>query len=153
MNATELRRINGTIAQIESDLIKAEAAFADADSRLKQAERDRRSAIDTINNCQIEFDKAVARLRERSVPGSKWHPEMEQAEMERPDDTLILQPENIAQDETAQERSNGSSVAVQFDRLRTVAQPADQESPSRDSGGEAHGFRVVGPRPANSSGP
>lgn len=62
-----------SLAQIESDMVAAEAAFADADARLRQAERDRHAAIEALNRHQSEVDAAIARLRLRSPEGSTWH--------------------------------------------------------------------------------
>jgi hypothetical protein len=66
-----------SLAQLESDLLGAEATFADADHRLKQAERDRNAALDTINQLQWAFDEAIESLRQRGTPGSKWQLSME----------------------------------------------------------------------------
>ncbi len=115
---TESANLQGgrTLAQIESDLLKADAAFGDADTRLKEAERDRRAAIDTINKHQLEFDKAIAELRQRSTVGSKWR-----LEMEKPEDALILQKEDITE-ETISGRPRLESVSDDFDRLKTFVQ-------------------------------
>ena len=105
INAPESRQGARALAEIESDLLKSEAAFADADKRLEAAERDRRAAIDTINRHQMEFDTAVAGLRLRSTAGSRWRLEMGQADPAlmlqgdtAGDDTLVLQDEARAED-------------------------------------------------------
>jgi len=114
------------LAQIENDLLKVEEAYEDADTRLKEAENDRRAAIDTINDLHLELDEAIAELRRRSIPGTKWH--LEKGKLE---DTLILQPENIAEHETASNRSNMTSVASVrsaasgFERLRAHTRSED----------------------------
>jgi hypothetical protein len=61
-----------SLAQIESDMIAAEAAYAEAENRLNQAQRDRDAALAAINRHQSELDAAVGRLRERSPAGSVW---------------------------------------------------------------------------------
>jgi hypothetical protein len=80
MDGNGFLRGGRALAQIESDLLKAEADFAEADDRLKEAERDRDLALDTINQHQLEFDEAVAELRQRSTVGSNWKLDMEMAE-------------------------------------------------------------------------
>lgn len=67
-----------SLADIEGDLLKAEAAYADADARLRHAERERQSALLAINEHQAEFDEAVALLRRRSTRGSRWSANSEQ---------------------------------------------------------------------------
>ena len=117
MNGNDVLQGGRALAQIESDLLTAEAAFADADTRLKEAERDRRAAVDTINRHQMEFDKAVAELRRRSTAGSKWR-----LEMEKPEDALILQTEDMAEDQNVSNRPKPKSVLEEFDRLKTLVQ-------------------------------
>lgn len=60
------------LAQIESDMTAAEAAYAEAEKRLEQAQKDRDAALVAINRHQSELDMAVSRLRERSPAGSHW---------------------------------------------------------------------------------
>jgi len=105
------------LAQIESDLIKAETAFADADARLKEAERERRAALTEIDKHQIELDTAIADLRQRCTPGSKWHGEIEGKE-----GPLILQPEDIDRvaDDPILRIAPSTAVANEFDRLKSV---------------------------------
>jgi len=154
MNGHGVQKDGRTIAEIEGNLLKAEEAFADADTRFKEAERDRRAALDTINKHQVEFDRAIAHLRQRSIPGSKWRLETEQAE-----DALVLEVETILGEGNASS-SSLSSVTEQFDRLRTVAQFEDDESRQSEAGEsqqaenpgrEALGFKVTGPQPAKRS--
>jgi hypothetical protein len=61
-----------TLAQIEADLLTAEASYNDAVARLRDAERDLRSALETINKHQGEIDGAIESLRQRSPEGSSW---------------------------------------------------------------------------------
>lgn len=68
-----------TLGQIEQDMISSEAAFADADKRFRQAESDRRAALEAINRHQSELDRAIGRLRQRSPDGSSWKPGREAA--------------------------------------------------------------------------
>lgn len=82
-----------TLAEIESDLLDAEKAFDEADTRLKKAECDRRDALDAVNKHQAEIDEAIAQLRQRSIVCSKWHLDAEDA-----DDVLILQTNDIDDD-------------------------------------------------------
>lgn len=81
------------LAGIEADLLKAEEAFADADARFKEAEQDRRAALETINLHQREMDEAFAELRKLSIPGTRWR--SEQAGGEEP---LELHSEDIVTD-------------------------------------------------------
>ena len=86
------------LAGIESDLLKAEEAFIDADTRFKKAELDRQAALETINKHQIEMDNFISEMRQHSVPGTKWHPS-QQAES----DTLELHNEYIVSPEPREE--------------------------------------------------
>lgn len=93
MNGIESLHGERSLALIESDLLKAEAKFAEADARLKEAQRDRVAALDTINKHQTEFDEAVAELRQRSTPGSKWkHAKIDFEQ------TVIAQDEDMPED-------------------------------------------------------
>ncbi len=96
-----------TLAKIEGDLREAEEAFAEADARLKVAEGDRSAALHKINEHQLEIDKAITELRERSIAGSEWSKAKEKAE-----DDLLLQAEDIADDHPGPDDSNLSSVAT-----------------------------------------
>ena len=108
INAVESRLGERALAEIESDLLKAEAAFADAYKRLEEAERDRCAAIETINRHQTEFDTAVSGLRLRSTAGSRWRLEMGQPEAaimlqgdSASDDALVLKEEASSEDDGA----------------------------------------------------
>lgn len=114
------------LAQVENDLIKAEDAFADADSRLNAARRDRAAAIELINDHQREMDSLIADMRRRSVPGTKWHPEgVEEGE------PLELGRESIVPDDTEDTRPSSSlvsrekkdEVSRKFARLKRKAEP------------------------------
>ncbi len=149
VNAIEPNQGARALSQIESDLLKAEAAFADADKRLDEAQRDRRAAIETIDRHQTEFDTAVSALRLRSTAGSRWRVEMggrgaapmheDEASGE---DALILQDEAGAGETGAEEgsaeeagdrrsspsnRSKSNSVSEEFDRLKTLVQSAGND--------------------------
>lgn len=86
------------LSEVESDLVKAEDAFADADARLKAAKADLAAAIGMINEHQEELDSLIADMRRRSVPGTKWHPEGAAIADDR--DALELGSENIVPEET-----------------------------------------------------
>ena len=126
MNASEaLERGRRALAEIESDLTKAEDAFADADARIKRAERDRRAALDTIDKHQMELDKVIAELRQRSIAGSKWRIEIMEAEA-----TLDLQAKDIMEDEDKKISNDSGLVsadasevlAANFERLKACSQ-------------------------------
>ncbi|QFT77367.1 hypothetical protein [Erythrobacter sp. THAF29] len=94
------------LAQVETDLVKAEDAFADADARLKAARADRAAAIELINGHQREMDALIADMRRRSVPGTKWHPEgAVEAE------TLELGKDSMVPDDTRDTQLEGSLVS------------------------------------------
>lgn len=107
MSATAIHHDLRSLAQIESDLIKAEETFADADARCKEAERERLEAFDKLNVHQAELDDAIARLRQRSIPGSKWRPEAETAAA-----APILELDTAADAEPAWSVSGAVEVAV-----------------------------------------
>ncbi len=144
MNAAEPRQGARALAEIESDLLKAEAAFADADTRLSEAERDRRAAIDTINRHQIEFDTAVSALRQRSTAGSRWRLELgspgaalDPSAEPGGEDALILQEEAAAEEAAIgivaadsagpAHRAKPKSVSEEFDRLKNLVQTAGND--------------------------
>lgn len=79
MSANAIHRDMRSLAEIESDLAAAEETFADADARCKEAERERQDAFDKLNLHQAELDDAFAQLRERSIPGSKWRQQLDEA--------------------------------------------------------------------------
>jgi len=139
MNADGINQGTRSLAQIENDLLKAEEAFADADARCKEAELQRRAAFDKLNKHQTELDETIAALRQRSIPGSKWHPEASAASA-----ALFLEPEDMVEVEAESNRSSltstdaDKSAAAEFDRLRTVVRfnggsPLDLEEPEDTS--------------------
>lgn len=87
MNSDETSQGERTLATLECDLLKAEEAFAEANTRLKRAESDRRNALETINKHQAEIDEVITALRLRSVTGSNWSRAASKAE-----NALILHP-------------------------------------------------------------
>ncbi|QIG53182.1 hypothetical protein G6N82_02550 [Altererythrobacter sp. BO-6] len=120
-----------SLAEIESDLLKAEKAFLDADSRFRKAQQDRRAALSTIDKHQDELDECLLALRQRSVPGTKWCLELGQA-----DETLDLHSEDIVSEisaggfDGAELVSDATRKAAKkdFDILRTSAS-ANGEDP------------------------
>ncbi len=122
MSGNGSRRGERALAQIEGDLLQAEAAFTDADMRLKEAQRDRDSALETINQHQIEFDRGVAEMRQRGTPGSRWNPGARSAE-----DALIVDAEVVSEDDA----SSGAGRANEAIRFRRAddRKPAAQDSP------------------------
>ncbi|NTZ43989.1 hypothetical protein G7A66_13045 [Altererythrobacter sp. SALINAS58] len=121
-----------SLAEIESDLLKSEAAYNDADTRMKAAERERQSALETINLHQGELDTALATLRQRSTPGSRWR------SGDQPKEVLSLDRESeLPGNSEDAEQSTGSlsaptvkSVSAHFDRLKFHAkQNAPEEQP------------------------
>ena len=99
MNQDGSARGTRCLAGIESDLMKAEEAFVDADTRFKKAELDRQAALETINKHQIEMDNFIAEMRQHSVPGTKWHPSQD----DNGADTLELHNEDIVRGEPRDE--------------------------------------------------
>ncbi len=121
MSGDKVQRRGRTLAEIEIDLLKAEDAFAEADTRFKKAQHDRRAALNLIDKHQVEMDKCFLDLRQRSVPGTTWRQEDGE-----PDKTLELSSEDIASGEvrnaSASEHLTSGSVmkalSKDFDRLR-----------------------------------
>lgn len=95
MTGNEAQKCGRTLAEIENDLVQAEAEFADADERFKKARQDRRAALSTIDKHQDELDECLLRMRQRSVPGTKWC-----LELGKSDQTLELHSEDIMADAT-----------------------------------------------------
>lgn len=139
MNENEASLSGRALADIESDLVKAEKAFVDADARFTQAERDRRTALDTINKHQTELDSAISELRQRSIAGSRWDLDVGEEE-----DTLNLQPEDIVEDEDENEskpdsllsRDTKQVLAADFERLRASTQGQDRDTVLKVAVGE-----------------
>jgi hypothetical protein len=122
INAVEPGQGVRALAEIESDLLKAEAAFVDADKRLEKAERDRCAAIETINRHQTEFDAAVSGLRLRSTAGSRWRLEVGQ-----PEEALMLQGD-----------SAGDDALVLQEEARSEGEVADDDATDQGEGEDAH---------------
>lgn len=122
MSVEKVQKRGRSLAEIEIDLLKAEDAFAEADTRFKKAQHDRRAALNLIDKHQVEMDKCFLDLRQRSVPGTKWRQEGgETAE------TLELNSEHIASGDgrnaSADEQHLASgpvmkALSKDFDRLR-----------------------------------
>ena len=112
------------LAEIERDLLDAEEAFRDADLRFRNAQKDRRAALSTIDKHQDELDECLLLMRQRSVPGTKWCLELGQSE-----ETLDLHSEDIVSDipvdgtDAIDISSDATRRAVKkdFDALRTSA--------------------------------
>lgn len=122
-----------SLAEIEHDLVKAETAFTDADKRMMHAKRERQTALEAINGHQAELDEALAALRQRSTPGSRWRPD------DQPDNVLSLGSENELSEspEDGEEIKSSlstptvKSVSAHFDRLKFHAeQDARDPAPS-----------------------
>lgn len=114
------------LAQVETDLIKAEDAFADADARLKAARADRAAAIELINDHQREMDSLIADMRRRSVPGTKWHPEgVDESEpLELGHDNVVTDDTRDTQSEDALvSREKKEEVSRNFARLNSKSAP------------------------------
>jgi peptidoglycan hydrolase CwlO-like protein len=128
-----------SVSEIESDLLKAEAAYADANTRLKSAEQERQSALDSINQHQTEFDRAAEELRRRSAPSSKWGAGLHQdGELSlKSEDELSLETEAGAADDTCamQVQPAVRSVSAQFDRLRFYAGSEGEDADPREGKG------------------
>lgn len=128
-----------TLAEIENELLKAEAAYADADERLEIANRERRTALQSINEHQAEFDEALAALRQRSTPGSIWHPQPE-----GPDDVLALSSDDELADagkakvetDTTLSPPAVQSVSKHFERLRFHIEHNNQAREPRTTNGK-----------------
>ena len=114
-----------SLAEIENDLVKAETAYTDADRRMTHAKRERQSALEAINRHQAELDAALAALRQRSTPGSRWRPDDDQ-----PEDVLSLDSEDELSESVEDVEESPSSlstptvksVSAHFDRLKFHAE-------------------------------
>lgn len=119
------------LAEIESNLREAENAFADADARYRQADQDRQTAVETINQHQAEIDDAVRQLRDLSIPGTHWS-----AASSQEGEPLVLNSGDMLSREKqkAEPAGNLSSqetkrvIARDLERLRTSADP-DADDP------------------------
>lgn len=121
------------LAGIEAELHEAEQAFADANARYVEAERDRRIALETISKRQIEIDSAIALLREQSIPGTRWN--QGEAGNDHEDEPLALSSEEMldlpARDEADERRLTSHSiqerVEEQFGKLREEGRSSDED--------------------------
>lgn len=113
-----------SLADIESDLLRAETAYGDADSRMILAERERQTALQTINRHQAELDAALATLRQRSTPGSRWRPgdQPEEVLSLGSEDELSERIEDVEQSPTSLSTPTVKSVSAHFDRLKFHAE-------------------------------
>lgn len=118
MSATDAPQGKLTLTQIEADLLEAEAAFADADNRLRRAERDRQTALDNINRHQALFDQAIDEIRMRSTPGSTWQREVKAESL-----PLILSDADAVDHGPAMSPVKAASVSAEFRRLKEIAEP------------------------------
>ena len=113
-----------SLAEIENDLIKAETAYSDADKRMTHAKRERQIALEAINQHQVELEAALAALRQRSTPGSRWHPD------DHPEDVLSLGSEaelsecveDVEESPSSLSAPTVKSVSAHFDRLKFHAE-------------------------------
>lgn len=121
------------LAGIEGDLVAAEQAFEDADSRFRKAKTDRQNALENINKHQVELDKFISELRQSSVPGTVWSPQP--LEAEAIEEALELHREDIvaddANDDSAEEGLTSSeakkALAKDFKRLRESSTVRDED--------------------------
>ncbi|MBV1689199.1 hypothetical protein KRR38_16335 [Novosphingobium sp. G106] len=110
-----------SLAQIESDMVAAEAAYAEAEERLKQAQQDRDAALASIDRHQSELDAAVSRLRQRSPAGSHWKGRAADAaavlmldhEDSSPEEAALLHP---AEDAPAEPEDQGEGLKAGWER-------------------------------------
>lgn len=113
-----------TIIEIEADLRKWEAAYADADVRVKDAQRERDEALDLISKHQVEFDNAVAKRRQEGTPGSPWCTSDQSA-----DDGPTTEIGQSVQDSSARSLI-AEAVEREFDR-QLAAQPSAEKQPAQ----------------------
>lgn len=125
MKANNAAPDSRSLAQIESDMIAAEKAFAEAEERLKQAKRDSDAALSAINQHQSELDAAVARLRERSPAGSAWKGAgsdvavlMLEHEDSSPEEAALLSSAEDEPAEPAKPEHEGDTLKAAWERHR-----------------------------------
>jgi len=116
MSATANQEGSKTLAQIEASLNEAETAYKDADERLSKARADRDRALDIINSCQAAFDDAIANIRKRGIPGSRWREASPKEE-----DALILNPGDGNDKVSSMSQAKVATVSAEFKRLKDVA--------------------------------
>lgn len=119
------------LAGIENNLLKAEEAFADADARFKEAERDRRAALETINMHQSEMDEAIAELRQHSFPGTKWrieHGGNEEALELHSEDIVKEEDQSVPSDDVElTSEATKKAFTKDFELLKASAHPRDED--------------------------
>jgi len=139
MNDETTQQNRRALSQIESDLIKAEDEFVDADKRVKRAERDRDQALEKMSLYQTEIDDAVAALHKRGIAGTKWG-----RETARIEDSLILSPDDRIKDSTPSKPAGASFKTAVLERSQAVTQEDEDEvAEPVGSETEVHGFRIV----------
>jgi hypothetical protein len=113
-----------SLAEIENDLLKAETAYTDADRRMMHAKRERQTALEAINGHQAELDAALAALRQRSTPGSRWRPDDDQPDVLSLDseDELSESVEDVEESPSSLSTPTVKSVSAHFDRLKFHAE-------------------------------
>lgn len=118
-----------TLAQIEGDLLSAEASYNDAVARLRDAERDLRSALATINRHQQEIDAAIGSLRQRSPEGSNWRgangPALPLPELTAAEEELVLKDEAAEEKETELVRPSFPTGTRKSEILFKVSSPGE----------------------------
>lgn len=63
-----------TVAQAEEALAAAQIIYDQADSKYRDASRERIAAINALNTAQKEFDEAVGEVRKKAPIDSSWKP-------------------------------------------------------------------------------
>ncbi len=132
MVAKKTQRNGRDLAGIEGDLIQAEQDFSDADARFRQAQKDRRIALEKINLHQTEMDETSAEIRKNSIPGTRWRLELDD---QNSDEALELHSEDIVpEEEPASRRPNSRATASDsarrafskdFELLKASSDPAE----------------------------
>lgn len=116
-----------TLAQIESDMVTAEEAYAEAEERFKQAQLDRDAALAAINQHQSELDEAITRLRDRSPAASLWQGKSDGAAA-----VLMLEHEESSQAE-ADLIGNAADTAPPLSGKAATSGAASAKSPADDA--------------------
>lgn len=119
------------LAEIEGNLREAEKAFEDADARFKQAETDRRMAVEIINRHQAEIDDAIRQLRDRSIPGTHWSdqpPAEDEPLMLNSDDMVSNSLSDRSTFEELASSQTKQAISRDLERLRSSAN-TDESDP------------------------
>lgn len=109
------------LAQIENDLVTAEEAYAEADARFRQAQRDLDAALTAINKHQTELDGAMARLRERSPAASTWG-----GQVGGPRGVLMLEQEASREEAALVDTAAGKTPPADVTGEEEVVEPAQE---------------------------